>query len=124
MDSSTTQGNEAVKDLNGINFDGFTIKVQRSTSVPDQKESHQFQEVGTFKLFISQFNEGVTKEEVRQMFESYGRIVDVEIYRSNSAFVVGFLFELLRRSVSEPDLSMTLLDLNSIWRRKLQEEHF
>jgi RNA recognition motif-containing protein len=86
MDSEAA-GNKAVKELNGKFLAGMKIRVQRSTSFPIGKAAGT-QEVGCFKLYLTHLNDGVTKEFVTGLLEKFGRIVEIEIYKNNSAFVV------------------------------------
>lgn len=98
-------GENAIEGLNGYELRGRRINVKRSLNSsgpakvknvddkpkpekPTPAEPETGLEVGTFKLYIGNLIPDVTKEYVATMLEPFGRTVEIEIFRGNSAFVV------------------------------------
>lgn len=46
--------------------------------------------VTTFKIFIKNLPDGTTQDELKMIFEEYGRVVECEIFRNTFAFVVSY----------------------------------
>ena len=44
--------------------------------------------VSTFKIYLSGLPDGLKADDVRKLFEPYGRIVECEIFKKNYGFVV------------------------------------
>jgi len=89
-------GVKAKNTLNGSMVQGYKISVAESKNtksgpkhlLPSSKDS-----CGTFKLFFSNLPSSIKKETLTALIEPYGRIVELEIYRNSSAFVVSFTVE-------------------------------
>lgn len=81
------------------------------------------EEVATFKVYMAGIADDVGKAAVKKLAEEYGRVVDIEVYRKNAAFVVSIVSSLFFSSIEWK--SFAFVCLSSTWRkRKLEEESF
>ncbi|ODM96241.1 RNA-binding protein lark [Orchesella cincta] len=88
--NSEDSGFKAMEELNGLDIRGCKINVKKSNQASGPKhvikKSDEI-EIGTYKLYIGNLIDDVTKEYVTKLLEPFGRIVEVEIFRHNAAFV-------------------------------------
>ncbi|CAL8114262.1 unnamed protein product [Orchesella dallaii] len=83
-------GIKALNELNGLEIQGCKINVKKSNQSSGPKiflKKSADMEVGTYKIYIGHLIENVTKEYVTKMLEPFGRVVEIEIFRQNAAFV-------------------------------------
>lgn len=75
-------GRDAIKNLDGYQVQGQTIKVEAATS-------RKGPQTATTKIFVGNLTDNTKAPQVRLLFAKYGTVVECDIVR-NYGFVVSF----------------------------------